>query len=66
MTNETHHPCTPDHDCGDHDADHEHGPDCGHEAVTHGDHVDYVVGDHLHHPHGDHCDDHGPVEAARG
>jgi hypothetical protein len=66
MASETHHPCTPDHDCGDHGADHEHGPDCGHEAVTHGDHVDYVVGDHLHHPHGDHCDDHGPVEAARG
>jgi hypothetical protein len=56
------HECTPDHDCDEHDAGHEHGPDCGHEAVRHGDHVDYLVGDHLHHPHGDHCDDHGPVE----
>ncbi len=41
---------------------HVHGPDCGHEAVPHGDHVDYLVDGHLHHPHGDHCDDHGPVE----
>ena len=57
------HECTPDHECEHHDAEHEHGPDCGHEAVQHGDHVDYVVGGHLHHPHGDHCDDHGPAEA---
>ncbi|HEY7630592.1 MAG TPA: hypothetical protein VH817_07825 [Thermoleophilaceae bacterium] len=53
--------CTPDHDCDHHESDHEHGPDCGHEQVQHGDHVDYVVGGHLHHPHDDHCDDHGPV-----
>jgi hypothetical protein len=59
-TNPAH--CTPDHDCEHHDVDHEHGPDCGHEAVSHGDHVDYVVGGHLHRPHGDHCDDHGPVD----
>ena len=51
--------CTPEHACGDHDAGHQHGPDCGHEAVPHGDHTDYLVGGHLHHPHGDHCDDHG-------
>ena len=53
--------CTPDHECEHHDSDHEHGPDCGHEAVQHCDHVDYVVGGHLHRPHGDHCDDHGPA-----
>ena len=52
------------HDCEHHDSEHEHGPACGHEAVQHGDHVDYVVGDHLHHPLGDHCHDHGPVAAA--
>jgi hypothetical protein len=40
---------------------HVHGPDCGHAAVPHGDHVDYIVDGRLHHPHGDHCDDHGPV-----
>jgi hypothetical protein len=57
--------CTPDHDCAEHDAHHRHGADCGHEAVPHGDHVDYLVGDHLHHPHGDHCDDHGAVEVIR-
>ena len=47
------------HDCGGHDASHQHGPDCGHEAVTHGDHVDYLVDGHKHHPHEGHCDDHG-------
>ena len=54
--------CTPDHTCNGHDADHVHGPNCGHEAVPHGDHVDYLVDGHLHHPHGDHCDNHGPVQ----
>jgi hypothetical protein len=54
--------CTPKHACGGHDAKHVHGPNCGHEGVPHGDHVDYLVKDHLHHPHGDHCDDHGPVK----
>jgi hypothetical protein len=53
--------CTPGHDCGKHEKAHRHGPGCGHEAVPHGDHVDYLVDGHLHHPHGDHCDDHGPV-----
>jgi zinc transport system permease protein len=53
--------CTPDHACTSHDPNHRHGPDCGHESVPHGDHVDYLVGDHLHHPHQGHCDDHGPV-----
>jgi hypothetical protein len=56
--------CTPDHDCGAHDVAHRHGPGCGHEAVPHGDHTDYLVNGHLHHPHGDHCDNHGPVQPA--
>src|SRR3954452_7331675 len=46
------HDCKTDHDCAEHDTDHQHGPDCGHEAVPHGDHVDYLVGGHLHHPMG--------------
>jgi hypothetical protein len=54
--------CTPTHDCGAHDKSHKHGPDCGHAAIPHGDHVDYLVEGHLHHPHGDHCDNHGPVQ----
>ncbi len=54
--------CTPDHQCSGHAADHTHGPDCGHEAVPHGDHVDYLVDGHLHHPHDGHCDDHGAVK----
>jgi hypothetical protein len=56
--------CTPQHRCGAHDQRHKHGPGCGHEAVPHGDHVDYLVDGHLHHPHGDHCDDHGPLLTA--
>ncbi len=56
--------CTPGHACASHDERHEHGEGCGHEAVPHGDHVDYLVEGHLHHPHGDHCDDHGALEMA--
>jgi zinc transport system permease protein len=37
---------------------HEHGPECGHVAVPHGDHVDYVHGGHRHAPHGAHYDEH--------
>ena len=58
--------CTPAHTCSGHDSGHVHGSDCGHEAVPHGDHVDYLVDGHLHHPHGDHCDDHGPVTLVAG
>jgi hypothetical protein len=57
--------CTPKHACGAHAKDHHHGPGCGHEAVPHGDHTDYLVAGHLHHPHGDHCDDHGPVDLVK-
>ncbi|HEV3082290.1 MAG TPA: helix-turn-helix domain-containing protein, partial [Gemmataceae bacterium] len=56
--------CTPKHACGGHDKTHKHGPGCGHEAVPHGDHTDYLVEGHLHHPHGGHCDDHGQVQRA--
>ena len=37
---------------------HKHGPGCGHVAVKHGDHVDYLHDGHLHHPHADHVDEH--------
>ena len=40
------------------DHDHEHGPACGHRAVPHGDHVDYVHDGHRHAPHGSHYDEH--------
>jgi hypothetical protein len=58
--------CTPGHECDSHDAQHAHGDSCGHAAVPHGEHVDYLVDGHLHHPHGDHCDDHGPLAVAQG
>ena len=38
---------------------HVHGAGCGHEAVEHDGHTDYVFDGRLHHPHGKHCDDHG-------
>ena len=47
-------------DCGSH----VHGPGCGHEAVPHGDHVDYLVDGRLHHVHAGHCDDHGALALA--
>ncbi len=37
---------------------HQHGPDCGHVAVRHGDHVDYVHDGHRHAAHGEHYDEH--------
>ena len=37
---------------------HEHGEDCGHVAVQHGDHVDYVHDGHRHAAHGRHYDEH--------
>ena len=37
---------------------HEHGENCGHLAVRHGDHVDYVHDGHRHAPHGAHYDEH--------
>ncbi len=55
--------CAP-HDCAGHAAGHVHGPDCGHPAVPHGDHVDYLVDGHLHHPHDGHCDHHGALAVA--
>lgn len=55
--------CKP-HTCAGHEPGHIHGPGCGHEAVPHGDHIDYLVAGHLHHPHNGHCDDHGPVTLA--
>lgn len=37
---------------------HHHGPKCGHVAVRHGDHIDYLQDGHLHHVHGNHVDEH--------
>jgi zinc transport system permease protein len=38
--------------------DHEHRAACGHPAVAHGDHVDYVHDGHRHAAHGAHYDEH--------
>jgi hypothetical protein len=56
--------CTPDHSCATHDKSHKHGIGCGHDAVPHDNHVDYLVGEHLHHPCNDHCDHHGYIAIA--
>ena len=37
---------------------HQHGKDCGHVAVPHGDHLDYVHDGHRHAEHGEHYDEH--------
>jgi hypothetical protein len=39
-------------------AEHQHGEGCGHEAVPHEDHVDYVHDGHKHAVHDDHYDEH--------
>jgi zinc transport system permease protein len=39
--------------------DHEHGPGCGHPALDHGDHVDYLHDGHRHAAHQGHYDEHG-------
>lgn len=39
--------------------EHEHGPECGHQAIVHGNHVDYVHDGHLHAAHQGHYDEHG-------
>jgi len=57
--------CTPINSCAANEKPHAHGANCGHEAVPHGNHVDYLVDGHLHHPHGTHCDDHGKLETHR-
>ncbi|MEM1416410.1 MAG: hypothetical protein AAGH15_15985, partial [Myxococcota bacterium] len=52
-----------------HDANHTHGPNCGHTAVRHGDHVDYLVDGVLHHPTEQGCVEHvldGPTECTSG
>ena len=38
--------------------DHIHQAGCGHTAIRHGDHVDYLHDGHLHHPHNGHYDEH--------
>ncbi|TFD64813.1 zinc transporter permease [Cryobacterium sp. Hh38] len=39
-------------------ADHQHGDNCGHQAISHDDHTDYVHGTHHHALHSDHYDEH--------
>lgn len=45
-----------EHEVSQHE--HDHGPRCGHAAVPHDDHVDYVHDGHRHAPHGEHYDEH--------
>jgi len=41
--------------------EHEHGADCGHPAIEHGHHVDYLHDGHRHAPHEGHYDEHDPT-----
>lgn len=54
--NDVQHP--DDHTVAREDHSHAHGDDCGHPAVPHGDHVDYVHDGHRHASHGSHYDEH--------
>lgn len=56
--------CDPSHACDSHDDGHEHGVGCGHIAIPHDGHIDYVVGEHIHRRHGEHCDDHGALRTS--
>ena len=40
---------------------HLHGANCGHTAIQHDDHVDYLHDGHLHHLHEGHVDEHTPL-----
>lgn len=44
--------------------EHEHGLGCGHPAVAHEDHIDYLHDGHRHAPHGGHYDEHDSGLAA--
>jgi zinc transport system permease protein len=55
VTATPHRSATDDHD---HEDGHQHGAACGHPAVPHGDHVDYVHDGHRHAVHGEHYDEH--------
>ncbi|MEA2288577.1 MAG: hypothetical protein QOD55_574 [Solirubrobacteraceae bacterium] len=48
-----------------HAAGHEHGVGCGHTAVEHEGHTDYLVDGHLHHVRGRGCDEHSIAVDAR-
>jgi zinc transport system permease protein len=41
--------------------EHEHGPECGHPAIAHDQHVDYLHDGHRHAPHLGHYDEHDPL-----
>lgn len=56
LHNDVRHP--DDHTVAREDHSHAHGDDCGHPAVPHGDHVDYVHDGHRHASHGSHYDEH--------
>jgi len=42
--------------------EHEHGPECGHAAIEHDEHVDYLHDGHRHAPHEGHYDEHDDDE----
>lgn len=50
--------CEPGHHLPHRNHRHVHGEGCGHVAIPHGDHVDYIHDGHRHAAHDDHYDDH--------
>jgi zinc transport system permease protein len=50
------------HDPSEHDRVHVHGQECGHRAVPHDHHLDYLHDGHWHAPHDGHCDEHPDLD----
>jgi hypothetical protein len=48
------------HDLAEHD--HVHGHECGHRAIPHDDHLDYLHHGHWHAPHDGHYDEHPALD----
>jgi hypothetical protein len=45
--------------------EHKHDSNCGHKAVKHDEHTDYLHDGHLHHVHDDHIDEHSLPETTK-
>ena len=45
--------------------EHKHSSTCGHKAIHHDDHIDYLHENHLHHMHDGHADEHTVSESAK-
>ncbi len=59
MTTDTGDTVAQEHRAHSEHGEHRHGPECGHQALPHDDHVDYLHAGHRHFEHDGHWDEHG-------